>query len=293
MTAIIDVVSATARTALGRRRDPIRGRVALVTGAGAGIGRATSIELARRGATAVILADLSLDRMAATVAGVEAAGAQALPRAVDVTDRAALAGLADEVEALFGAVDILVNNAGIGMAGRLLETDAANWDRIIDINLRSVIAGTTLFGGQMVRRGEGGVILNLASASAFLPSKAMVAYSTTKAAVLGFTESARADLADQRIQVSAVCPGFVNTDIAKSTVYAGASDAEQDRSRQRAAKAYSLRNYTPERAARVIVSSIGANKPVVLVGAESRLGYAAWHLAPVAVRLIARLDVRL
>ncbi|WP_344999939.1 SDR family NAD(P)-dependent oxidoreductase, partial [Tsukamurella soli] len=251
------------------------------------------VELARRGARVVILVDLSLDRLAATVAGVEAAGAQALARAVDVTDRAGMARLADEVGSLFGAVDILVNNAGIGMAGRLLETDDANWDRIIDINLRSVITGTTLFGGQMARRGGGGVILNVASASAFLPNKAMVAYSTTKAAVLGFTESVRADLADQRIRVSTVCPGFVNTDIATSTVYAGASEDEQDRARRRAAKAYSLRNYTPDKAARVIAGSIGADKPVVLVGAESRLGYAASRLAPPLVRLIARYDLRL
>ena len=97
------------------------------------------------------------------------------------------------------------------------------------VNVRSVITGSRAFGAQMVERGEGGTIINLSSAAAFLPSKSMVAYSTTKAAVLGFSESLRADLADEGITVTAVCPGFVNTNIAKSTVYAGFSAEQQER----------------------------------------------------------------
>jgi short-subunit dehydrogenase len=189
-------------------------------------------------------------------------------------------------------VDILVNNAGIGMAGRFLETSQANWEDIIGVNLRGVISGSRAFGAQMVERGEGGAIINVASASAYLPSKSMVAYSTTKAAVLGFSESLRADFADEGIAVTAVCPGFVNTDIAKSTVYAGMSDDEQERARDKADAAYRRRNFTPEAVAEAIVKAIKTGPAVLPVAAESKIGYAMRRISPGAIRLLARLDIR-
>ncbi|EUA34407.1 short chain dehydrogenase family protein [Mycobacterium xenopi 3993] len=130
-------------------------------------------------------------------------------------------------------VDILVNNAGIGMAGRFLETTPEHWDTVMAVNVRGVINGCRAFGARMVERGQGGTIINVASAAAFLPSKSMVAYGTTKAAVLALSESLRADLADEGITVTAVCPGFVNTNIAKSTVYAGMTAEQQQRAERR------------------------------------------------------------
>ena len=141
--------------------------------------------------------------------------------------------LAAQVNDEHGVVDILVNNAGIGMAGRFLETTPEHWDDILSVNLRGVLNGSRVFATQMVDRGQGGTIINVSSAAAFLPSKSMIAYGTTKAAVLAFSESLRADLADEGITVTAVCPGFVNTNIAKSTVYAGMS---ADRAGARPAK---------------------------------------------------------
>jgi short-subunit dehydrogenase len=185
-----------------------------------------------------------------------------------------------------------VNNAGIGMAGRFLETSAEHWDTIIGVNVRGVINGSRAFGDQMVKRGQGGTIINLASAAAFLPSKSMVAYSTTKAAVLALSESLRADLADEGIRVTAVCPGFVNTNIAKSTVYAGATAEEQERSRQKADAAYRRRNYTPEATAKAIVKAIRTSPAVLPVAAESKVGYAMRRISPSLVRLFARLDIR-
>ncbi len=199
----------------------VRGKLALVTGAGAGIGRATAVELARQGARKVVIVDRDLAAANETADAVRAACAEAAVYQADVSDEAAMNDLAAQVRNDHGVVDILVNNAGIAMAGRFLETTSAHWDAIVGVNVRGVISGSRAFGAQMVERGEGGAIINIASASAFLPSKSMVAYSTTKAAVLGFSESLRADLADEGIAVTAVCPGFVNTNIAKSTVYAG------------------------------------------------------------------------
>jgi NAD(P)-dependent dehydrogenase (short-subunit alcohol dehydrogenase family)/pimeloyl-ACP methyl ester carboxylesterase len=270
----------------------IRGKLALVTGAGSGIGRATAVELARHGASTVVIVDRDLAAANESADAVRAACAEAAVYQVDVTDEAAMNDLATQVRNEHGVVDILVNNAGIGMAGRFLETTSEHWDAILAVNVRSVITGSRAFGAQMVERGEGGTIINLSSAAAFMPSKSMIAYSTTKAAVLGFSESLRADLADEGITVTAVCPGFVNTNIAKSTVYAGFSAEQQARSREKADAAYRRRNFTPEATAKAIVKSIRTGPAVLPVAAESRLGYALRRISPSAIRLLARLDIR-
>lgn len=270
----------------------VRGKLALVTGAGAGIGRATAVELARSGARAVVIVDRDLAAANESADAVRAACAEAVAYQADVTDETAMNDLAAQIRNEHGVVDILVNNAGIGMAGRFLETSAENWDAIMAVNVRGVITGSRAFGAQMVERGEGGTIINVSSAAAYLPSKSMVAYSTTKAAVLGFSEALRADLADEGIAVTAVCPGFVNTNIAKNTVYAGLSSEEQERARQKADAAYRRRNYTPEATAKAIVKSIRTGPPVLPIAVESKLGYAMRRISPSAVRLLARVDIR-
>lgn len=273
------------------RRDPA-GKLALVTGAGAGIGRATAVELARQGARIVVVVDRDADAAEQTAEAVRAAGAETAVYQVDVTDDAAIAALAEQVNSEHGVVDILINNAGIGMAGRFLETSPQNWDAILAVNLRAVLTGSRVFAEQMVNRGEGGTIINVSSASAYLPSKAMVAYSTTKAAVLAFSESLRADLADDGITVTAVCPGFVNTNIAKSTVYAGMSAEAEQQARDRADAAYRRRNYTPEATATAIVNAVRTGPAVLPIAPESRLAYAMRRISPGAIRLLARMDIR-
>ncbi|MEB3983309.1 SDR family oxidoreductase [Mycobacterium sp. 663a-19] len=270
----------------------VRGKLALVTGAGAGIGRATAVELARHGAHKVVIVDRDLAAANETADAVRAACAEAAVYRADVSDESAMNDLAAQVLTEHGVVDILVNNAGIGMAGRFLETTPANWDDIIGVNLRGIISGSRAFGAQMVERGEGGTIINVASAAAFLPSKSMLAYGTTKAAVLAFSESLRADLADEGITVTAVCPGFVNTNIAKSTIYAGMSDEQQARAREKADAAYRRRNYTPEATARAIVKAVRTGPAVLPIAAESRIGYAMRRISPSAIRLFARFDIR-
>ncbi|MBW0019302.1 MAG: SDR family oxidoreductase [Mycobacterium sp.] len=270
----------------------VAGKLALVTGAGAGIGRATALELARQGARKVVIVDRDLAAAEETVDAVRATGVEAAAYKADVSDEQTMNDLAAHVFNDHGVVDILVNNAGIGMAGRFLETTSAHWDDIMGVNVRGVISGSRAFGAQMVERGEGGTIINVSSASAFLPSKSMVAYSTTKAAVLAFSESLRADLADEGITVTAVCPGFVNTNIAKSTVYAGLSAEQQERARQQADASYRRRNYTPEATAKAIVKAVRTGPPVLPIAAESRLGYAMRRISPSAIRLLARFDIR-
>jgi NAD(P)-dependent dehydrogenase (short-subunit alcohol dehydrogenase family)/pimeloyl-ACP methyl ester carboxylesterase len=270
----------------------VRGKLARVTGAGAGIGRATAVELARQGAGTVVIVDRDLAAAADAAAAVRDAGAAAAAYEADVSDEKAIDALAAQVNDEHGVVDILVNNAGIGMAGRFLETTPAHWDNILAVNLRGVLNGSRAFARQMVDRGQGGTIINVSSAAAFLPSKSMIAYGTTKAAVLAFSESLRADLADDGITVTAVCPGFVNTNIAKNTVYAGMSPDEQDKARHKADVAYRRRNYTPEATARAIVKAVKNGPPVLPIAAESRVGYAMRRISPSLIRLLARYDLR-
>jgi NAD(P)-dependent dehydrogenase (short-subunit alcohol dehydrogenase family)/pimeloyl-ACP methyl ester carboxylesterase len=277
---------------VGTGRRDVRGKLALITGAGAGIGRATALELARKGARTVVIVDRDLPAAQHTAAAVKDIGADAAVYQADVGDETAMNKLAAQVNNEHGVVDILVNNAGIGMAGRFLETTPEHWDNILSVNLRGVLNGSRAFGTQMVERGQGGTIINVSSAAAFLPSKSMIAYGTTKAAVLAFSESLRADLADEGITVTAVCPGLVNTNIAKSTVYAGMSADEQERARQKADAAYRRRNYTPEATAKAIVKAVKSGPPVLPIAAESRVGYAMRRISPSLLRLLARYDLR-
>jgi NAD(P)-dependent dehydrogenase (short-subunit alcohol dehydrogenase family)/pimeloyl-ACP methyl ester carboxylesterase len=291
---IDQVVSGTATSASvvdSGRRD-VRGKLALITGAGAGIGRATALELARKGARTVVIVDRDLAAAQQTAADVRHLGVDAAVYQADVGDEPGMNKLAAQVNDEHGVVDILVNNAGIGMAGRFLETTPEHWDNILSVNLRGVLNGSRAFGTQMVDRGQGGTIINVSSAAAFLPSKSMIAYGTTKAAVLAFSESLRADLADEGITVTAVCPGFVNTNIAKSTVYAGMSADQQERARQKADAAYRRRNYTPEATAKAIVKAVKTGPPVLPIAAESRVGYAMRRISPSLLRLFARYDLR-
>ncbi|WP_204079483.1 SDR family oxidoreductase [Mycobacterium riyadhense] len=246
----------------------VRGKLALVTGAGAGIGRATAVELARQGARAVVIVDRDLAGANETAEAVRAAGAEAAVYQVDVSDETAMNNLAAQVHNKHGVVDILVNNAGIGIAGGFLETTSAHWDAIMGVNIRGVIHGSRAFGAEMVERGQGGTIINVSSAAAYAPwraRKAMVAYGTTKAALLALSESLRADFADEGIAVSAVCPGFVNTTIA---------------------------NDTPEATAEAIVKAVRTGRAVLPIAAESRIGYALRRISPSPVRRFARLDIR-
>ena len=143
----------------------------------------------------------------------------------------------------------------------------------------------------LVERGVGGHIVNLASAAAFTPQRGLGAYAATKAGVLLFSESLRAELADDRIGVTAICPGIVATNITSSTRIAGA-DAEAERAQQeRITAAYRRRNYTPDRVAKAIVRSIENNRAVVPVTPEAQAGYRTYRFTPAISRALARVRV--
>jgi len=187
--------------------------------------------------------------------------------------------LAEQVHGEIPAVDVLVNNAGIGAAGDFVDTSLATWRRVLDINLMGVIHGCHYFLPAMTERGEGGHVVNLASAAAFAAMPQMSAYATSKFAVLGFTESLRAEMAQHDIGVSAICPGIVNTPIVANTVYEGSMGADAS-VRERIVNFYHKRNYTPEQVAKAILAAVRSNTALKPVSPESWALYYARRLVP-------------
>lgn len=269
---------------------PDAGKTVLVTGAGGGIGRATLLNFAERGAC-VLAADINLAAAERSAELARALGAEAHAYQLDVGDSAAMQACADWVQQRFGSLDILVNNAGIGMAGAMLDTSAADWERLLRVNLWSVIDGCRLFARQMIDAGKGGHIVNIASAAAFVPSRNYAAYATSKAAVLMLSECLRAELAGQGIGVTAVCPGLVNTGIIQATRFHGLSAEACAKQKARAQRLYQRRNLSPETVAKHLIRAIERNRAVIAVGSEAHLSVAQWRFAPWLSRLLARLNL--
>ncbi|WP_406459144.1 SDR family oxidoreductase [Streptomyces sp. NBC_00876] len=273
----------------GTYADRFGGQLVLVTGAAGGIGRATAFAFAEAGAR-VVAVDRDAEGAGRTAELARLIGAPAAwAEAVDVSDEQAMEKLAEKVAAEYGIVDVLVNNAGIGLSGSFLETTSEDWKNVLDVNLWGVIHGCRLFGKQMADRGQGGHIVNTASAAAYQPSRALPAYSTSKAAVLMLSECLRAELAEKSIGVSAICPGIVNTNITATTRFAGADAAEEKRLQQRTSKLYGKRNYPPEKVAEAILRAVVRNQAVVPVTPESHAARFLSRLSPGVLRGVARL----
>ncbi|UNO40890.1 SDR family oxidoreductase [Streptomyces sp. MST-110588] len=277
-------------TAPGRYADRFSGQLVLVTGAAGGIGRATAYAFAQAGAR-IVAVDRDAPGAVRTAETARLVGApRAWAEAVDVSDEAAMEKLADKVATEYGTVDVLVNNAGIGLCGSFLDTTSEDWKKVLDVNLWGVIHGCRIFGRRMAERGQGGHIVNIASAAAFQPSRALSAYSTSKAAVLMLSECLRAELAGRGIGVTAVCPGFVNTNITTDSHFTGVTPEEERRLRTKSARLYGMRDYPPEKVADAVVRAVVRNQAVVPVTPEARAARLLSRFAPRALRAVARID---
>jgi NAD(P)-dependent dehydrogenase (short-subunit alcohol dehydrogenase family) len=186
------------------------GKVAVITGAGGGIGRATAVRFASEGAR-VVATDVQREALEETAALVGAADGEVLSVVADVSRAADWARVADEATARFGGVDYLFNNAGIeGAVVPLLDYPEEMFDRVLAINVKGVWLGIKAVTPLLRARG-GGAIVNTASIAGLTGSPLMVAYSASKHAVVGITKSAAKGLAGDGIRVNAVCPGYIET----------------------------------------------------------------------------------
>jgi NAD(P)-dependent dehydrogenase (short-subunit alcohol dehydrogenase family) len=270
-------------------RVDLRGRVAVVTGAAKGIGRATALLLAHKGA---LLAGCDTDDagLDATLADCRALGAQTLGAKVDVGDAGQVQAFAERVERELGATFCLVNNAGVGVSGGFFDTEPADWEWLLRVNLWGTIHGTRSFAPLMRARGAGRIV-NVASASGFCNLPGLAAYGTTKYAVVGLSEALRAELLPSGVMVSVVCPGLVASSILETARIRGVPDAERER--QALTELYRRRGHSPESVAKAIVGAAENGKSLIPVSSEAWLLYALKRLAPSGLPWLLRVTERL
>ncbi|QIM51891.1 3-oxoacyl-ACP reductase FabG [Hydrogenophaga crocea] len=189
----------------------LHNKVCLITGAAQGIGLATAETFAREGAI-VVLADLKPEPVAEAVRRCQALGARAEGHALDVTDRARVDAVVEEVLARHGRIDVLVNNAGITQDARLQKMTLEQFDRVIDVNLRGVFHCAQRVADAMVQQGSG-VILNASSVVGIYGNYGQTNYAASKFGVIGFTKTWARELGPKGVRVNAVAPGFIETPI--------------------------------------------------------------------------------
>lgn len=247
--------------------------LAVVTGAGSGIGRAFAVELGRRGGH-VICADIDLESAQQTVGLVHETGGDAIAVACDVSDRHEVDRLAGFVRNTFQEpVSLVVNNAGVGAGGqRIGELDPSEWERGIGVNLWGPIYGCEAFVPTLRAAGSGGII-NVASAASYAASPLMAPYCVSKAGVLALSEVLAAELAGSGVVVTALCPTLVKTNIAAS--------AKIDESVSSAlGTVMDLVGFSADRVARITLDAHDAGQLYVMPQLDAKLFWAAKRHAP-------------
>ncbi len=256
-----------------------RGKIAFVTGAGSGIGRCVTAELASRGAT-VVASDVDGDAAAQTAA---AHGESVTSARLDVTDPAAFAAAIESAVDEHGRIDLVFNNAGVtGVPSEVRFLDAKHWDHVIDVNVRGVINGVTAAYPTMIEQGDGHIV-NTASLAGLAPVPMLTAYATTKHAVVGLSLSLRSEAAGYGVRVSALCPSALETPILDIR-------PEPELEHARGYWIPDARRYLgrlagvadPRHFARYALDQIAKNKGTIVFGRRARVLHRAYRALPAA-----------
>ncbi|GAA6151472.1 SDR family NAD(P)-dependent oxidoreductase [Pseudoteredinibacter isoporae] len=243
-----------------------KSRLAVITGAGSGIGRALALALAKEGAS-LALADINEDSVAAVAQEAEAAGAPSAKHWVlDVVDENAWLAFADEVEQALGMADLLFNNAGIARVGRFEHTESPAFQKVVDVNFWGVVYGTRAFLPQIKLRQ--GVFVNISSLFGLIGVPGNTHYCASKFAVRGFNESIRQEFAEFGVHVASVHPGGVSTNIANSAEFDEGNESREELLKRSNEKFLVM---PPEKAADIILTGVRKRKHRILVGNDAKI----------------------
>ncbi|GAA5160340.1 SDR family NAD(P)-dependent oxidoreductase [Pseudonocardia eucalypti] len=262
-------------------------RVAVITGAGSGIGRALAIELAARGAKLAV-SDIDEIAVADTAAHCEKLGAEARSYRLDVADRAAVTAHAEAVATEFGRVNLVVNNAGVAVMATVEDLSYEDFDWIVGINFWGVVHGTKAFLPHLIASGDGHLV-NISSVFGLVGVPTQSAYNATKFAVRGFTEALRQEMLIEKrpVGVSCVHPGGIRTNIARDARSADDSTADQ-----RATDFARIARTTPEDAAKTILRGVERNRSRILIGPDAYVFDAVPRLLGPSYQRVAALGAR-
>jgi len=245
------------------------GKVVVVTGAANGIGREIALAFARRGAVPA-LADIDAAGLQKVSEELEALGATVYSRVTDVSVAAEVGDFCAGVYGEMGRVDVLCNNAGVALGGDfdLMTLEDLRW--LLGVNLLGVIHGCHYFYPRMIAQGGGGHIVNTASAAGLVPFSGLALYSGTKFAVVGLSETLRAEAALHGVGITVICPGVIATDIVKrSTIRAGTGRSSPEELAAKLDRILQSRGFTPDRVASAVVRAVERNIGVARVTPET------------------------
>ncbi|MAD44763.1 MAG: short-chain dehydrogenase [Oceanospirillaceae bacterium] len=247
-------------------------KVAAITGAGSGIGRALAVNLARAGCH-LALSDVNAEGLQQTAEQVHGSGVNVTTTVLDVSDQAAVYAWADQVVADHGRVNLIFNNAGVALSGTVAGLSLEDYDWIMGINFNGVLYGTKAFLPHLEAAGEGHVI-NISSVFGLAAQPLMSGYNAAKFAVRGLTESLRQDLEVSQSCVSCSCvhPGGIKTNIARDSRSSDSAQKLTGQNAEEAAKEFEkLFITTPDKAARVILKGVQKNSRRILIGPDARV----------------------
>jgi short-subunit dehydrogenase len=246
--------------------DTLTGKVAAITGAGSGIGRALALDLASRG-TSLALSDIDEIGLAETAAKAERRGIEVTTRTLDVSNAQDMASWADETVEQHGRINLIVNNAGVALISDVASSSLEDFEWLMSINYWGVVYGTKAFLPHLAASGDGHIV-NISSAFGLISVPGQSAYNSAKFAVRGFTDSLRMELEIGSSSVSAttVHPGGIRTNIVRNARTGGAAAAGA----ADPARFDKIARTTPERAAEVIIDAVLRDRPRVLIGADAK-----------------------
>lgn len=259
-------------------------KIALVTGAGSGIGRALAKELARRGAH-VVISDINPERIRGTAECISGSGGRVTSSTLDVSIYDDVKTMVEDTYSTHGRIDYVFNNAGIAVGGPAEAFSIEDWRKVIDVNLYGVVYGSSLALPIMVGQGFGHIV-NTASIEGLVPFATNPSYVTSKYGVVGLSNALRIAVAERGVRVSVACPGFVRTAIFNDSKLIGMD-------RKKSIEAINqLRGITPEQCALAILRGVERNDAVIVITGFAKFIWWLHRLCPSLVMRLMQKDYR-